>query len=126
MPPHFESKFVSETVTKSTNAILKCKAKGDPVMRAIWQKDKQMIDSNVDKRFTVKEEIISPHSLVSYLEIENVGRYDSALYTCIASNNFGTDDTNIQLIVQGLPSKQIKYSLIIICCSLSRSSRTSS
>ncbi|XP_054160537.1 cell adhesion molecule Dscam2-like [Oppia nitens] len=103
MPPHFEAKFVSEMATKGTTAVLKCRAKGDPVMKAIWQKDKQVVDSTVDKRFTIKEEIISPHSLISYMEIENVGRYDSALFTCIVINNFGTDDTNIQLIVQEVP-----------------------
>jgi hypothetical protein len=76
-------------------------------MKAVWQKDKQIIDSSVDKRYTIKEEISSPHSVSSYLEIENVGRYDSALFTCIVSNNFGSDDTNIQLIVQGID--RVKY-----------------
>ncbi|XP_023244466.1 Down syndrome cell adhesion molecule-like protein Dscam2 [Centruroides sculpturatus] len=33
----------------------------------------------------------------------SVGRADSALYTCIASNDYGQDDTNIQLIVQEIP-----------------------
>ena len=102
MPPHFESKFVSESVIKGTTAVLKCRAKGDPVMKAIWQRDKQVIDPSVDKRFTIKEEIISPNSLISYLDVDNVGRYDSALFTCIVANSFGTDDTNIQLIVQGI------------------------
>jgi len=89
-------------VSKLTNAILQCKARGDPVMKAVWQKDKQIIDSSVDKRYTIKEEIVSPHNMISYLEIANVGRYDSALFTCIVSNSFGSDDTNIQLIVQGI------------------------
>ena len=83
-------------------------------MKAIWQKDKQVIDSSVDKRFSVKEEIISPHSLISYLEIENVGRYDSALFTCIVSNSFGNDDTNIQLIVQGLCPFMSLYETIVL------------
>lgn len=37
----------------------------------------------------------------SILRVTSVGRVDSALYTCLASNIYGQDDTNIQLIVQG-------------------------
>ena len=70
-------------------------------MKAQWQKDKQFLSEINDKRYSVKEEILSPNNLISYLEIANAARHDSALYTCIVSNNFGTDDTNIQLIIQG-------------------------
>ena len=37
----------------------------------------------------------------SELLIRNSDRRDGGLYTCLASNSFGRDDTNIQLIVQG-------------------------
>lgn len=37
----------------------------------------------------------------SALTIRRADRRDSALYTCIAANAFGRDDTNIQLIMQG-------------------------
>ncbi|GIX66628.1 down syndrome cell adhesion molecule-like protein Dscam2 [Caerostris extrusa] len=39
----------------------------------------------------------------SELTIRRADRRDSALYTCIASNSFGQDDTNMQLIMQEPP-----------------------
>jgi Down syndrome cell adhesion protein len=85
-------------------AVLQCEAQGDPVMTVEWQKDKQQIDSLIDKRYSIKQEIVSPQKMISYLEISSTVRHDSALYTCLVSNNFGRDDTNIQLIVQGIAS----------------------
>jgi Down syndrome cell adhesion protein len=73
-------------------------------MTVEWQKDKQQIDSLIDKRYSIKQEIVSPQKMISYLEISSTIRHDSALYTCLVSNNFGRDDTNIQLIVQGIAS----------------------
>lgn len=124
-PPYFELKFISNTVVKGeTNlslvqslcidffkhfefpsgslSILQCEAQGDPVMRVEWQKDKQQISEVIDKRYSIKQEIISPQKMISYLEIAATVRHDSALYTCLVSNDFGSDDTNIQLIVQGM------------------------
>ena len=101
-PPYFDIKFISNNVVKGERAVLHCEAQGDPVMRVKWQKDKQQISSLVDKRYSIKQEIISPQKMISYLEISSVVRHDSALYTCLVSNDFGADDTNIQLIVQGM------------------------
>lgn len=44
-------------------------------------------------------------SLIAKLSVHSVDRRDSALFTCIASNAYGQDDTNIQLIVQGILHK---------------------
>lgn len=40
-------------------------------------------------------------SAISKLVIKGASRSDSALYTCTATNEFGNDQTNIQLVVQG-------------------------
>lgn len=45
----------------------------------------------------------------SELTLSRVGRKDSALYTCVATNKYGSDDTNIQLIVQG------EYFKVLLC-----------
>lgn len=100
-PPFFDIKFISNSVVKGETAVLNCEAQGDPVMRVEWQKDKQQISELIDKRYSIKQEIISPQKMISYLEISSTVRHDSALYTCLVSNDFGSDDTNIQLIVQG-------------------------
>lgn len=103
-PPFFDTKFISKSVVKDETGVLQCEAQGDPILKVEWQKDKQKIDSLMDKRYTIKQEIISPHKIISYLEISSTGRHDSALYTCLVTNDFGVDDTNIQLIVQGIDS----------------------
>lgn len=43
-------------------------------------------------------------SVHSSLSIKTTDRSDSAVYTCVATNAFGSADTNINLIIQGLPS----------------------
>ena len=52
-------------------------------------------------RYTIREEIL-PHGVLSDLSIRTTGREDSALFTCVATNSFGSDDTIINLIVQGM------------------------
>lgn len=41
-------------------------------------------------------------SVHSSLSIKTTDRSDSAVYTCVATNAFGSADTNINLIIQGL------------------------
>ena len=101
IPPFFETKFISKTVTKGDTALLQCEAQGDQIIKIVWQKDKQTIDFKTDKRYSFKDEPVSSTKMISIFEITSTNRHDSALYTCIASNEFGVDDTNIQLIVQG-------------------------
>lgn len=51
-------------------------------------------------RYRQTETVFNNGSL-SELTIESVDRGDSALFTCNASNTYGKDETNIQLIIQG-------------------------
>lgn len=53
-----------------------------------------------DARYDLIETIMS-EGIKSELLIRNSDRRDGGLYTCLSSNAFGRDDTNIQLIVQG-------------------------
>ena len=39
--------------------------------------------------------------MLTDLSIKKLERSDSALFTCVATNAFGSDDTSINLIVQG-------------------------
>lgn len=47
------------------------------------------------------EEYPTATGYVSELIIMQVDRKDSAVYSCYASNNYGSDDISIALIVQG-------------------------
>ncbi|XP_042899058.1 cell adhesion molecule Dscam1 isoform X2 [Parasteatoda tepidariorum] len=109
-PPKFETKFVSHTVTKGKDADLKCEAEGELPMRFDWEKDKQSLEPQNIKRLSAIEET-GPQSAVSKLIIKSATRSDSALYTCTASNEFGNDQTNIQLVVQEPPSPPVDLSI---------------
>lgn len=98
---HFDSKFRAETVRKGHEARLKCEAIGDRPLTVTWHKDKLPFNPREDPRYELTETIKS-EGLISEIVIRNSDRRDSALFTCITSNTFGHDDTNIQLIMQGL------------------------
>lgn len=114
-PPFFSTKFLSKSVSKSELALLECEAQGDPVLHIRWYKDRALIQTSVsahandsggintlfDKRYTIKQDVISAQKVISFLEIVSVQREDSTIYTCVARNNFGNDNTSVQLIVQG-------------------------
>jgi len=51
-------------------------------------------------RYTIREEIL-PNGVLSDLSIKRTDRSDTAVFTCLATNSFGSDDTTINMIVQG-------------------------
>lgn len=113
-PPKVATKFSTETVTKGSTASLQCRSEGDPILSAEWKRDMQNINSNKNQRYIVKEDN-SRNNIISYLEILDTGRLDSALFTCTISNNYGTDICNIQLIVQGLSPLCLPSIFMYVC-----------
>ncbi|KAI2811059.1 hypothetical protein BLOT_002229 [Blomia tropicalis] len=99
---HFETKFRTETVHRGLEARIKCSAVGDKPITISWFKDKTPFVANDDSRFDMMETIMT-EGIKSELLIRNSDRRDGGLYTCLTSNSFGRDDTNIQLIVQEPP-----------------------
>ncbi|KAM7292976.1 Down syndrome cell adhesion molecule homolog [Ixodes scapularis] len=99
---HFKSKFSAEMIRKGQNTRLKCDATGDKPMRIAWMKDKLVVNPKQDPRYELVE-TIQTTGVTSEILIRQTDRRDSALFTCVATNNFGHDDTNIQLIVQEPP-----------------------
>lgn len=65
------------------------------------------LEPKSDPRYTIREEIL-PGGVVSDLSIRRTERSDSALFTCVATNAFGSDDTSINMIIQG-KCVQYKY-----------------
>ncbi|UXI20602.1 Brain-specific angiogenesis inhibitor 1 [Sarcoptes scabiei] len=98
----FETKFRTETVHRGLEARIKCSASGDKPVTISWFKDKAPLMIGDDGRYDLIETIMND-GIKSELLIRNTERRDGGLYTCLGSNSFGHDDTNIQLIVQEPP-----------------------
>lgn len=103
---------------------MECEVEGDPVLHIRWYKDNALImvhavpnhpsnadnhESNhslghgvYDKRYSIKQDLLSSQKVISFLQITSVERVDSTIYTCSAKNSFGNDNTSVQLIVQGI------------------------
>jgi hypothetical protein len=60
------------------------------------------LDANVDPRYTIREEV-QDDGVLSTISIKRTQREDSALFTCVGTNAFGSDDTSINLIIQEKP-----------------------
>jgi hypothetical protein len=56
----------------------------------------------IEPRYTIREEIQSD-GVLSTISIKRAERGDSALFTCVATNAFGSDDTSVNLIIQEKP-----------------------
>ncbi|UYV61590.1 hypothetical protein LAZ67_1005432 [Cordylochernes scorpioides] len=97
-PPSFPAKFSTVSVPRDHTAQLSCAASGDQPLEISWEKDKQPLSSN--PRYSVTR---TDDGATSLLTITGSGRQDSALFTCMATNTYGNDETNIQLVVQEAP-----------------------
>jgi len=69
-------------------------------MEIQWKKNSIGISFNSDK---YRVETKTEPNLSSELIIPSAERLDSAIFTCIALNRFGSDDKNFRVVVQELP-----------------------
>lgn len=91
--------------------MLQCEAKGEKPIGILWNINNKRLEPKGDTRYTIREEIL-PHGVLSDLSIKRTERLDSALFTCVATNAFGSDDTSINLIVQEVP--EVPYGLKVL------------
>ena len=110
-PPSFEIKKRTQTALISENTVLQCEAKGEKPIGVLWNMNNKRLDANVDPRYTIREEI-QDGGVLSTISIKRTERDDSALFTCVATNAFGSDDTSINLIIQEKP--ETPYGLKVI------------
>lgn len=101
-PPQFEIKFRNQTARRGEPAILQCEAKGEKPIGILWSRDGKRLDPKADPRYTIREEILS-NGVLSDLSVKRAERTDSAVFACVATNAFGSDETSINLIVQEPP-----------------------
>ncbi|XP_059477714.1 cell adhesion molecule Dscam2 isoform X18 [Neocloeon triangulifer] len=101
-PPSFEIKLRNQTSRRREPTVLQCEAKGEKPIGILWNMNNKRLDPKSDSRYTIREEIL-PNGVLSDLSIKRTERSDSALFTCVATNAFGSDDSSINLIVQEVP-----------------------
>ncbi|CAL7934266.1 unnamed protein product [Xylocopa violacea] len=110
-PPHFEIKLKNQTARRGEPAVLQCEAQGEKPIGILWNMNNKRLDPKSDSRYTIREEILA-NGVLSDLSIKRTERSDSALFTCVATNAFGSDDTSINMIVQEVP--EIPYGLKVL------------
>lgn len=88
------------TAKRGSEQQLSCEALGEKPLSISWSKDRIPFDPTNEPRYhLVKEDTVD--GLTVSLRMVSVDRRDNSLFTCTASNPFGRDEYNIQLIVQG-------------------------
>lgn len=89
--PALHSLHVTPSSSSSSSASSKSKTSGQQQLADI-------ATGSGDRKLDVLQQMLTRNQL----KIKSVDRKDSALYTCIAINNFGRAEYNLQLIVQGI------------------------
>ncbi|XP_048506692.1 Down syndrome cell adhesion molecule-like protein Dscam2 isoform X9 [Athalia rosae] len=110
-PPQFEIKLRNQTARRGEPAVLQCEAQGEKPIGILWNMNTKRLDPKSDARYTIREEILA-NGVLSDLSIKRTERTDSALFTCVATNAFGSDDTSINMIVQEVP--EVPYGLKVL------------
>lgn len=110
-PPEFTEKFRNQTARRFEPAVLQCEAKGEKPIGIIWNMNNMRLDPKTDNRYTIREEIQST-GVLSSLSIKRTERADTALFTCVATNSFGSDDSSINMIIQEVP--EMPYALKVL------------
>ncbi|XP_036142507.1 Down syndrome cell adhesion molecule-like protein Dscam2 isoform X14 [Monomorium pharaonis] len=110
-PPQFEIKLRNQTARRGEPAVLQCEAQGEKPIGILWNMNNKRLDTKSDPRYTIREEILA-NGVLSDLSIKRTERSDSALFTCVATNAFGSDDTSINMIVQEVP--EVPYGLKVL------------
>lgn len=110
-PPQFDIKLRNQTSRRGDPAVLQCEAKGEKPIGIVWNINNKRLEPKGDVRYTIREETL-PNGVLSDLSIKRTERSDSALFTCVATNSFGSDDTSINMIVQEVP--EVPYGLKVL------------
>lgn len=97
----------NQTARRGEPAVLQCEAQGEKPIGILWNMNNKRLDPKSDARYTIREEILA-NGVLSDLSIKRTERTDSALFTCVATNAFGSDDTSINMIVQGMSDTKSK------------------
>ncbi|XP_076342768.1 cell adhesion molecule Dscam1-like isoform X2 [Tachypleus tridentatus] len=109
--PQFRTKFRTQMAQKGETFIIDCHVTGDLPMSVVWSRDQHTLDMDQESRIEIRQHAEN-RGMKSQLQIFSATRSDSSLYTCTASNNYGSDETNIQLIIQEPPDSPKEIELL--------------
>lgn len=82
------------TLPTGSEAIFRCEATGDPPLTTYWIKNDQIVDGA--GRFR-----LNPSPSGVDLIINQTETADSGVYVCLAANIYGSDASEIKLVIQG-------------------------
>ncbi|KAH7948089.1 hypothetical protein HPB52_018435 [Rhipicephalus sanguineus] len=111
VPARFEEKFKVQTVRRGEAATLQCQAIGDSPLEITWSQDKKRLIFAPVTRYE-KFESNTENGVTSELVIPTTDRSDAALYTCVAKNEYGSDERNIKLLVVEVPAQPLDLRIL--------------
>ncbi|XP_077487043.1 cell adhesion molecule Dscam1-like isoform X3 [Amblyomma americanum] len=111
VPARFEEKFMVQTVRRGEGATLQCQAIGDSPLEVTWSQDKKRLIFAPVTRYE-KFESNTENGVTSELVIPTTDRSDAALYTCVAKNEYGSDERNIKLLVVEVPAQPLDLRIL--------------
>lgn len=107
--PSFGKNFEVLKSIQGGKAVLTCDVFGDDPIKVVWSKERQVLSSSyhgLSKHIIEESSTSSTSDGITRsvkLFVDNVQVSDSSIYICSATNPFGSDSKNFQLVVQGPP-----------------------
>lgn len=102
-PVYFVKNFELVKVKLNANVELICNPLGDQPIDIVWSKSEDSSFNFLSSpKYNIHQDMIE-NRIVSKVVIASVDLDDSIFFTCSASNQYGSSEKNIQLIVQGPP-----------------------
>lgn len=130
VPANFKKKFSAQTVHRGETIEFNCDAYGEQPVSITISKDRMLLDFDndhpideqtlhTDSRYQLLRKYKLNDAITSYtIRIINIDHRDSSLFTCQASNAYGKDEYNFQVIVQGLFEIRIFFPIVVILLQL--------
>ncbi|CAN8020342.1 unnamed protein product [Ixodes persulcatus] len=109
-PPKFDVKFRAHAVKRGEKAKLACTATGDLPIAVSWSKNNDRVpDKSKFRVSTVANQSVS--SVTSTLVVSTETVEDSGIYSCMAKNHYGSDETSMRLLVQEVPGAPVNVTV---------------
>jgi len=114
VPPRFRPEQRAVVLARlGERAELSCVAEGDQPLLVGWRKEELEVDlvGEQRQRRVTESRLDEGGALRSSLSIANVSRLDSGPYSCVASNELGTEQLRLLLLVQEAPEAPSRFRL---------------